>query len=73
MLRVYMSAILRSAVCFSPLLDWTLYSFPGSKALKLHHCNGPAFMQLRRPFKRACWYSKVCMFVCTRLMAIAYA
>lgn len=73
MLCVYMSAILRSCfffpfffsfLFFSPLLDWTMYSFPGSKALKLHHCNGPAFMQLRRPFKRARWYSEVCACVC---------
>ena len=62
-----------------PLLDWTVYSFPGSKALKLHHCNGPVFMQLRCPFKRARWYSEVCVCVCmcvcmcTLLMAIAYA
>lgn len=66
-----------------PWLDWTVHSFPGSEPLNLHHCNGPAFMQFRRPFKRARWYSEVCVYVsvcacayvyvCTLLMAIAYA
>lgn len=63
MLCVYVFAILRSQFFYPPLLDWTVYSFPGSKALKLHHCNGPAFMQLRCPFKHARWYSEVCVYV----------
>lgn len=60
LLRVYMSAILHSPLLY--LIG--LCSFPGSKALKLHHCNGPAYMQLRCPFKRARWYSEVCVRVC---------
>lgn len=47
-----------------PLLDWTVCSLPGSKALKLHHCDGPAFMQLACPLKRTCRYSLRCVCVC---------
>lgn len=45
-----------------PWLDWTAYSFPGSKALKVRHYNGPMFM----PFQvcsSVLWGVCVCMCV----------
>lgn len=72
MLCVYMSAITAPPpLCPLLLLDWTVYSFPGSMALKLHHCKGPAFMQLSRPLERA--RASVLWDVCKHLTAVASA
>lgn len=68
---VFTSAILRSLL--SPLFDWTVYCFPGSKALKIHRCNGPAFMQLVHSSTLVgtlrdvcvCEWAWVCVCVCT--------
>lgn len=57
-----------------PWLDWTAYSFPGSKALKESRYNGPVFLPIQVYHR----YFEVCVRVCLcvymyTLMAIASA